>query len=192
MSKADFEAKWLARFNELLDDLKSDNPDIESSSAFGPTKRLFDLITGFAKEAKDLSLKEEDFNMDPLPFEFVKNKGGLLPKKHLNPFEAAEHYRDVVGAAVEEHQHIKQDRDEKRVNGWESITDEMIDEVHELVKGVKKAKEDGLWPPERMPRRKQVVDLEEHLQWMSRVADGTEDAGDRPILMFHTSDFREL
>lgn len=103
MSTAAFEATWRAKLNELLVDLKSDNVDSMGPSTCGSAKRLSDLIIGFTKDAKDLSLKEGNFDMDSLPFKFDRNKGGLLLENHSNQFEAAEHYRMAVGETVEEH-----------------------------------------------------------------------------------------
>lgn len=49
-------------------------------------KEALNLVVAFAMDARDLSLREEDFSMEPL--RAVPASGRWLPKQHLNPFEA--------------------------------------------------------------------------------------------------------
>ncbi|KAK4495190.1 hypothetical protein PRZ48_013517 [Zasmidium cellare] len=165
VSPAIFEARWLAKFNALMQFIKF-GAQYKTLRRFDykDCKQTFDLIIAFAKEAKVLSLREDDFNTDPLPFEFVKGTG-LLPIQHLNPFEAAEHYSEMLEATAVEERDIKQNRERRLVPDWRNISDEDIADVHDLIAGISKAKRDGLWPKERMPRRHQIVEEMEFLKW---------------------------
>lgn len=160
MTPSKSETKWLEKFNAIMYELKSYHPPPYHRWYYEFHKRLLQHVVTFESEARSLNLKEEDFDMSPLPFERVC--GGLLPKKHLNPFEAAEHYREVVDDFVVERRNTEEARERRKVTGWWAITDEDISEVCEIAAGVAKAKQEGLWPPERMPRRRQVVSLEDY------------------------------
>lgn len=132
MLLAIFEQKRLSKFNALIFEFnREQHTDIMSTSDFELAIRGVEHITIFLTEARNLSLRKQNFSDAPPTFRQT-SFGWELPR-FRNPFQAAE----CLGAIVEIF--MRRSRDAA------VIPVELRPHLHRLVQDVARARQNGVW-----------------------------------------------